>query len=298
VRKPPKVKRAWRILWLIGACVFGAGCQTTREKAEPVRALSTPEQEELARVIAQTITHSESASRSAAALATSEQATGKLGDALNAIAQAIDVCENNLANVETTAFKSSRSAYGPDGKPFLQIDFEQGSLENTGRQLDLGIAGTGLLKVKISDHQGDGFGYTRNGNLFVNKDGDLLVGMGDGNRLCPMIWVPKGVTDIQIAADGRVEATVPGITPKKVLGQVQLARFVNEQGLSHLGGSLFCRSEASGSPTMSTPGENGTGQILQGYLERSNVDVTRQQLRIKFLQNWRAAILKVIDDRK
>ena len=75
-------------------------------------------------------------------------------------------------------------------------------MENTGRQLDVGIQGQGFFKVKILDSIGDGSGYTRNGNFFVNKDGELVLGMGDGYRLIPPITIPTGATDITISQDG------------------------------------------------------------------------------------------------
>src|SRR3954447_4758323 len=157
---------------------------------------------------------------------------------LRALSTRIDVVANNLANAETTAFKRSRvnfedlyyltlkqpgteSANG-DRSPAgiyvglgvrvsnTQLDTEQGSLENTGRQLDVGISGQGFFKIKIMDTIGNGTGYTRNGNFFVNKDGELVLGMGDGYRLEPKINIPKGVTDIAISQDGNVEVVKAG----------------------------------------------------------------------------------------
>src|SRR5437764_3083078 len=159
--------------------------------------------------------------------ALSSAATG-----LRALSTRIDVVANNLANAETTAFKRSRvnfedlmyltlrqpgttSASGdvsPSGISVglgtkisnTQIDLEQGSLESTNRPLDLGIQGNGFFAVKILDSLG-GVGYTRNGNFFVNKAGELVLGMGDGYKLIPPIVIPNGSTDITISQDGRVD---------------------------------------------------------------------------------------------
>ena len=223
---------------------------------------------------------------------------------LRALSTRIDVVANNLANAETTAFKRSRVNFedlmylqlkqpgttnasgeiSPAGIAVglgtrisnTQIDLEQGSLENTGRQLDTGIQGNGFFKVKILDSIGDGFGYTRNGNFFVNANGDLVLGMGDGYRVQPPITIPQGVTDISISQDGTVEVLKAGAAAKTTVGQLKLTQFVNPQGLKQLGGSIFIPSEASGKPQDTNPGENGSGTILQGFLEGSNVDPVKE----------------------
>ena len=223
---------------------------------------------------------------------------------LRALSTRIDVVANNLANAETTAFKRSRvnfedlyylaqkqpgttSANGeisPSGiyvglgvkVSNTQLDTEQGSMESTGRQLDVGISGQGFFKVKILDTIGDGFGYTRNGNFFVNKDGDLVLGMGDGYRIEPKINIPKGTTDVSISQDGLVEVSIAGKTQKQKVGQLEINQFVNPQGLNLLGGGIYTQTDASGPPLQSKPGENGAGQALQGFLESSNVDPVKE----------------------
>jgi flagellar basal-body rod protein FlgG len=223
---------------------------------------------------------------------------------LRALSTRIDVVANNLANAETTAFKRSRtnfedlyylalkqpgttSAQG-DVSPAgiyvglgvrisnTQLDTEQGSLENTGRQLDLGISGQGFFKIKILDSIGDGTGYTRNGNFFVNKDGELVLGMGDGYKLEPKITIPKGTTDVSISGDGKVEVVQAGTNRKIPVGQLAIFQFVNPQGLNLLGGSMYTQTYSSGPPLESNPGENGAGQVLQGFLEASNVDPVKE----------------------
>ncbi len=223
---------------------------------------------------------------------------------LRALSQRIDVVANNLANAETTAFKRSRTNFedlyyltlkqpgttnsagevSPAGiyvglgvrVSNTQLDTEQGSLENTGRQLDVGISGQGFFKVKIMDTIGDGFGYTRNGNFFINKQGEIVLGMGDGYKLTPNLVVPKGTTDVTISADGKVEATVAGQNAKKQVGNLEISQFVNPQGLNMLGGSIYTETPSSGPSLPSKPGENGSGQVLQGFLEASNVDPVKE----------------------
>lgn len=225
---------------------------------------------------------------------------------LRALSTRIDVIANNLANAETTAFKRSRvnfedlyysvlrqpgvAAGNGDLSPAgifvgagvkvsnTQLDVEQGPAESTGRALDIAIQGPGWFRVRTLDSIGDGFAYTRNGNLFINQDGNLILGLGDGYRLQPPITVPRGITekDIAISQEGIVSAILPGTTTRTNLGQIQLTNFVNPQGLELLGGSLYRETEASGTPTTGNPGQNGTGVLLQGFLEGSNVDPVKE----------------------
>jgi len=223
---------------------------------------------------------------------------------LRALSTRIDVVANNLANAETTAFKRSRVNFedlmyltlkqpgaqtqqgdiAPAGIfvglgtkiSNTQIDLEQGSLESTNRPLDVGIQGPGFFRVKILSTIGDGVAYTRNGNFFVNKDGELVLGMGDGYKLEPKIVIPKGVTDVSISADGNVQVMKAGTTAPQKVGQLQVFQFVNPQGLNLLGGSIYTQTESSGQPLESKPGENGAGQVLQGFLESSNVDPVKE----------------------
>jgi flagellar basal-body rod protein FlgG len=223
---------------------------------------------------------------------------------LRALSTRIDVIANNLANAETTAFKRSRvnfedlmyltlkqpGAQNSSGETTpagifvglgtkisnTQLDTEQGSLENTGRPLDVAIEGNGFFKVKILPTVGDGFGYTRNGAFFVNNAGELVLGLGDGYRLEPPITIPNGVTDISIGQDGKVSYKKNGSTNSTIAGQITISQFINPQGLQLLGGSIYIRTDASGNPIESNPGENGAGVTVQNFLEGSNVDPVKE----------------------
>jgi flagellar basal-body rod protein FlgG len=223
---------------------------------------------------------------------------------LRALSTSIDVTANNLANAETTAFKRSRTNFedlmylqlkqpgtsntNGDQSPSgiyvglgvrisnTQLDMTQGSMENTGRNLDAAISGNGFFKIKLLSTVGDGIGYTRNGNFFTNKDGELILGMGDGYKLIPPIVIPPGATDVSIAQDGTVQYVPQGGNTKATAGQLQLSQFVNPQGLRLLGGSVYQETDASGPPIDSKPGENGAGNILGGFLESSNVDPVKE----------------------
>jgi flagellar basal-body rod protein FlgG len=140
----------------------------------------------------------------------------------------------------------------------------------------VGIEGNGFFKVKILDSIGDGFGYTRNGNFFVNNQGDLVLGMGDGYKLVPPIQIPQGATDISISESGAVEVKTAGQDKTTRVGQLEVSQFINPQGLRLLGGSIYVKTDASGDPITGNPGEEGAGVILQGYLEGSNVDPVKE----------------------
>ncbi|QOV91532.1 flagellar basal-body rod protein FlgG [Humisphaera borealis] len=223
---------------------------------------------------------------------------------LRALSTRIDVVANNLANAETTAFKRARLNFedlmylalrqpgttngAGDVSPagiFVglgtkisnsQLDLEQGSMENTGRPLDVGIQGAGFFKVKIMDSIGGGTGYTRNGNFFVNNVGELVLGIGDGYKLIPPITIPPNTSEISISQDGNIEVIIGGQTTKQNVGQLSVTSFINPQGLQLQGGSIYTETGASGQPVDNVPGEGGTGQLLQGFLEASNVDPVKE----------------------
>lgn len=223
---------------------------------------------------------------------------------LRALSTRIDVVANNLANAETTAFKRSRLNFedlmyltlkqpgttnaAGDVSPagiFVglgvkvsnsQLDLEQGSLENTGRPLDVGIQGNGFFKVKIMDSIGGGEGYTRNGNFFVNREGELVLGMGDGYKLIPPVQIPPNASEVTISQDGRIDVIQAGSGVKRKAGDLRLTQFINPQGLQLQGGSIYTETEASGESTENVPGEGGSGQLLQGFLEASNVDPVKE----------------------
>ena len=220
---------------------------------------------------------------------------------LRALSSEIDVIANNLANAETTAFKSSRVNFEDlfyqtqkqpgttDGQGNIapsgifvglgtrisntELDMSQGSLTNTGGTLDVGIQGSGFFRVKVlSTLTGDGTAYTRNGGFTVNAQGQLLVNIGQGYTLVPPITIPTGTTDITISTDGVVSGTKAGTTTATQLGQIQISQFVNSQGLNLLGGSLYAATDSSGPAIDSKPGDQGAGLLLQNFLEASNVD--------------------------
>jgi flagellar basal-body rod protein FlgG len=235
-----------------------------------------------------------------AIIALNSAATG-----LKALSTKLDVISNNLANSETGSFKRSRVNFedlvyqtikepgstnsageiSPSGTYVglgvkvsnTQIDLEQGAMETTDRDLDIAIEGSGgFFQVKLLSTIGNGYGYTRNGNLFANKDGELVVGMQDGYVIQPAIKIPSNATSISINSEGNVEYLLPGQVNKQNAGQIMLTTFINPQGLKLLGGSIYQETAASGTAITVKPGENGLGFIRQGFLEGSNVDPVKE----------------------
>lgn len=223
---------------------------------------------------------------------------------LSALNIKLDVIANNLANVNTNGFKTSRANFQDllyieraqpgtensigDRRPTglyvglgvkvsgTQVDFSQGTLINTGRDLDIAIEGEGFLKVKVEDSLGGGgIAYTRAGNLTLNKDGELVLANDQGRRLEPNIKIPvDALRPIRIGADGKVSVLRPGATEPEEVGQLLLTVFVNPAGLKQAGENLFVETAASGQPLEGNPGEDNRGRIRQNSVEGSNVDPT------------------------
>ncbi|KYD33316.1 hypothetical protein B4114_0926 [Geobacillus stearothermophilus] len=212
----------------------------------------------------------------------------------------LDVIGNNIANVNTYGFKKGRTIFkdlmsqmisgagGPNagrggtnpkqvglGSQLAAIDtvHTQGSLQTTGRVLDLAISGDGFFVV------GDASGsmYTRAGNFYldsqgyiVNADGQYLLGVGNSR-----LKVPADAKSLSIGADGKVNI-VDALGNLLTIGTIQLAKFSNNDGLEKAGNNLFRETINSGAPTARAPGENGTGTIVSGALEMSNVDLAEE----------------------
>ncbi len=215
----------------------------------------------------------------------------------------LDVIANNIANSATTAFKTQRVNFEdlfyeqrrqPGAMNSLgnrtstglfvglgtrvsntQLDMRNGSLQKTGRPLDVAISGPGFFKVRTFDGVGGGVAYTRAGNFMVNSDGNLVLGSADGPLLEPQLTLPEGYKGVTIQADG----TVTYLDENGVqndLGTIQLYRFRNPYGLRMEGGNLYTETEASGAPVAGNPKDAGFGGLNQGFLEASNVDAVRE----------------------
>jgi flagellar basal body rod protein FlgF len=267
--------------------------KSTQPIATPVpTSLSDVKKRQIHQMVHQILAAQQVEARAAAALAASDAASDSLRKTLHALQKAEKVVLENVQCADFTGYRAIRPVMVGDSYVFL-YDQEQGSLESTNRPLDLGIQGDGYFVVSVVGDTGPA--YTRNGNFFVNNRQQLVLGMGEGYALQPPVAIPNGVTDISITEDGLISVQVPGATVKRTVGQIKLARFRNGDRLKRLGGCLFLASEASGSPILCTPASDGAGRIEQSFLEASNVDLVREQLRLRFLTDWREAIQHAID---
>ena len=211
----------------------------------------------------------------------------------------LDAIANNLANVGTNGFKranvvfedlmyqnlraagsaSSDQSQLPTG---LQVglgvraaassrNFGQGSLQQTGGNLDIAIKGQGFFQVQLPDGT---TGYTRDGAFQVDANGALVTNAG--YHVQPGLSVPANALSVAVAPDGTVTATVPGQVAPQTLGQLQLAAFINPAGLEARGGNLFGETAASGTPNAGAPNSTGLGGLQQGFVEGSNVNVVEE----------------------
>lgn len=282
------------------------------EAGTPAAAASPAEkaaskQQNIDALIAEALTAPQLGDRTIAALKVSDRAVAALADTITAIDAAQRIIVDNLRNVDTTGYKSTRTSCGEGRDVTCQIDVAQGELRSTGRPLDVAISGEGFFQVKIytPQHPQGSVGYTRNGNLLINKEGELVctamtantprTGGVAGYQLLPPIALPADATEVTVNADGVVECTIAGKGLRRTVGRIGLTRFLNPSSLQGVGGGIYLETDSSGRPIECPPGENGAGTITQGYLEASNVDLTRERLRLRFLQNWRGALFRAID---
>ncbi len=180
------------------------------------------------------------------------------------------VIANNLANLNTDAFKAVRSCPGTFSIPGTQIvdalpNTDPGPIRQTESQLDLAIAGDGYFILETDT----GRAFTRAGNFHKDEDGNIVT--ASGHLLSPGLVLPQEAVGLSISSDGRTRALFADGTSDEI-GQLELARFRNPAGLIPLGDNLYLEGPNSGDAITLTPGEEGSGTIQQSYLERSNVD--------------------------
>lgn len=171
-----------------------------------------------------------------------------------------------------------------------EIIFTQGSFTATQNPFDLVIQGRGFFQVRLASGE---IAYTRAGSFHLDRDGNIVT--ADGDPLEPQITIPPDAQAITIAADGTVSYTQPGQTAAQLAGQIQLADFQNPAGLNSLGRNLYLPTDASGDPTVGTPGgQEGLGTLLQGFLEQSNVSVVEEFINLIVSQRAYEANSKVV----
>lgn len=222
-------------------------------------------------------------------------ATGMNAQQLN-----VEVIANNIANINTTAFKRGRAEFtdllyqaeraagapnrgGQDPVPegahvglgvrtaAIRNLHIQGALTSTGNKLDIALNGRGWFQIQGAN--GEVF-YTRAGAFNKNAEGQIVT--IDGNFLEPQITIPQDASEVVVNETGEVFARSGAATELQSLGQITVANFANDAGLEPLGGNLYRETPASGAPVVGVPGDPSFGTIHQGYLELSNVDPVKE----------------------
>jgi len=242
---------------------------------------------------------------------------------MNAEQLNVDNIANNIANANTTGFKSRRAQFQdllyqtmiqpgaaagqqstvPTGLQLglgtraasNEVIFSQGDFSQTNNPLDLVIQGQGFFQIRRAT--GD-LAYTRSGNFHLNRDGQVVT--IDGDLLDPPITIPQNALSVTIASDGTVSYSQSGQSASQQAGQIQLATFSNPSGLNSVGRNLFLSTDASGDPVVGLPGgQEGIGNLLQGYVEQSNVSVVNEFINLIVSQRAYEAnskVVKVADD--
>ena len=212
----------------------------------------------------------------------------------------VDVTAQNISNMSTTGYNARRAEFAdlhyqqirtpgavtastgevlPAGiqlglgvRPAaISMEVRQGSLRQTGGELDIAIEGDGYVEIELPSGE---TAYTRDGALKLTGEGEIVT--SEGYRVLPGITVPSDARQIQINRDGSVFALFDGQVDGQSIGELQLATFINDKGLEAIGDNLFLETAASGAPTIGEPGVEGRGTFRQGYLEQSSVDVVAE----------------------
>ena len=228
---------------------------------------------------------------------------------LDAQQTSLDVIANNLANVSTNGFKRARAVFedllyqtirqpGAQSSQSTQIPsglqlgtgaqpistariHTQGSLQQTGNDLDVAINGAGFIQVLLPDGT---TAYTRDGSFQKDNQGQLVT--SSGYPIQPSVTIPSDALTVTISSDGVVSVTQAGSSAVTQVGTLQVATFINVGGLQSIGENLFLETASSGAPTPSTPGSNGAGSLNQRYVETSNVNVAEEL--VSMIQTQRA----------
>jgi flagellar basal-body rod protein FlgG len=221
--------------------------------------------------------------------------TGMLAQQTN-----VEVISNNIANMSTTGYKRRRAEFqdliyqnlrrvgsqSSDTGSILpsgaQIGLgvktaaiyrigEQGSLSQTENRFDLAIRGNGFFQVQLPTGE---IAYTRDGTFGLSPEGVIVT--AEGFVVQPGITIPAAARDVTINAAGEVLAKIDGQVAPQNVGQIQTASFANEGGLEAVGDNMLLATPASGQAQIAAPGQPGHGQVLQGFIETSNVNVVQE----------------------
>lgn len=223
---------------------------------------------------------------------------------MRSLDEKLNVVANNLANVNTHGFKRQRVNFedllyqtkrepgipNAEDEPIphgilvgtgvkvsgTQLNFAPGAVDQTDQPLDLQLEGEGFFQVLAVQDGTRVTAYTRAGNFARNSVGNIVLGNSEGAILEPPISIPDDEIEISIGRNGEVRVRQQGSNTLNTIGQIELARFVNPEGLKQIGRNLFVETDASGTPITGSPETDGLGAVVQGALEMSNVDPVRE----------------------
>jgi flagellar basal-body rod protein FlgG len=215
----------------------------------------------------------------------------------------IEVISNNIANINTTGFKKNKAEFqdlmyqevqinpltsstpglNESSSSSIQIGngvqlastqklFMQGGMQTTNNQFDVAIQGEGFFQLKRIDGS---YAYTRDGSFKVNSEGNIVS--NSGYILDPEITLSEDTLSVMISRDGTIEVEETG-GGRFVIGNLELVRFMNSGGLRAIGDNLYTETQESGAPILGTPGTAGFGEVHQGFLEASNVDIVEEMI--------------------
>src|SRR5215813_2178978 len=222
-------------------------------------------------------------------------ATGMAAQELN-----VQVISNNIANLRTTGFKKQTAAFqdliyehvrrvgaqASDQGTIVPVGVDigggvktvgtprsmtQGTLSQTGNDLDLAVTGEGFFKILMPDGS---YQYTRDGTFQMDNQGRIVT--AQGNPVQPTITIPNNASGIAVSEQGQVSVTLPGQTSSTIIGQIGVTRFINKAGLQPVGSNQFTETPSSGAPQDGTANSEGYGKMTQGSLEQANVDVVSE----------------------
>ncbi len=213
----------------------------------------------------------------------------------------MDVIANNMANVNTTGFKKARAEFedlmyhtvkepgavsglnsvSPTGVQVglgvrtsaVTKDFEDGATKVTKSPFDLQVEGNGFFAVQMQD---GAVGYTRDGSFKKDPTGKIVD--KNGNALIPQISIPADASAVEVLPNGQVNVATGKSMQTQNIGQIELTSFVNPAGLKSMGKNIFIQSPASGQPQVGTPGQGIFGEVAQGQLETSNVNIVDEMV--------------------
>lgn len=219
----------------------------------------------------------------------------------------IEIISNNIANVNTTAYKKVRPEFQdllyetltPSGgnrranvEPTNEVQigsgteliatyktFSQGDITQTNNPLDLAINGDGFFIIRRPDNS---YAYTRDGSFKIDRNGQIVT--NQGFILEPGFSIPADAIRINISREGIISVLLENGVDEQTIGQIELAKFVNPAGLRSIGDNLYVETPASGRAIFEQPGFNNTGEIIQSHLESSNVDIVQEMINMIIAQ--------------